>query len=234
MAGSRLRNLSYFVRRRIAPGLAVGRGELVVDIGSGDRPFWRGDVFFDDLGQRDEQRSSGGPTVHSLGPFVSGDIRRMPFRDGAFDFSFCSHVLEHVDEPAAAIAEIVRVSRRGYIEVPNGVAESMAPFHMHLWFIYVTDEQLVFVRKSKRMHDILTANGRQIGNDSGRMREPFVRWRWSGDIAFSVVDTLSDLERFVVPEGATPDPEASSAMYVRGVKLLRRVLYPARRRSRAA
>jgi SAM-dependent methyltransferase len=44
------------------------------------------------------------------------DICRMPFDDGSFDFVFASHVLEHVPDDEAAIAEVARVLR------PGGVA----------------------------------------------------------------------------------------------------------------
>ena len=44
------------------------------------------------------------------------DIRALPFADASFDVIFASHVLEHVDNDAAAIKEIHRVLR------PNGFA----------------------------------------------------------------------------------------------------------------
>lgn len=37
------------------------------------------------------------------------DLRSLPFPDASFDFVFASHVLEHVDEDAKAIAEIRRI-----------------------------------------------------------------------------------------------------------------------------
>ncbi|MBW2282577.1 MAG: methyltransferase domain-containing protein [Deltaproteobacteria bacterium] len=37
----------------------------------------------------------------------------MPFRDGAFDAAFCKGSIDHFDDPAAAIAEMARVTRPG-------------------------------------------------------------------------------------------------------------------------
>jgi SAM-dependent methyltransferase len=44
---------------------------------------------------------------------VLGDIQRLPFSDGSFDTVFCSQVLEHVPEPALALAELGRVLKSG-------------------------------------------------------------------------------------------------------------------------
>jgi len=56
------------------------------------------------------------------GPVVQADAAALPFRNDAFAATICTEVLEHVDEPAAVIAEIGRVlSDRGgaYITTPN-------------------------------------------------------------------------------------------------------------------
>ena len=43
----------------------------------------------------------------------------MPFADKTFDYAICSHVLEHVERPDTVIAELTRVAKAGYIEVPD-------------------------------------------------------------------------------------------------------------------
>lgn len=43
----------------------------------------------------------------------AADAARLPFRDNAFDAVICSEVLEHVPDPDAALAEIVRVTKPG-------------------------------------------------------------------------------------------------------------------------
>ena len=55
----------YFLKRKFFPGLKIGKNDLVIDIGSGDKPFWRADVFFDDLSLNNNQRISGKETVHN-------------------------------------------------------------------------------------------------------------------------------------------------------------------------
>ena len=52
--------------------------------------------------------------------FVAGRIDRIPFRDGAFPLVSAVEVIEHIEDPAAALREIARVSSRHVlITVPN-------------------------------------------------------------------------------------------------------------------
>ena len=46
-------------------------------------------------------------------PFVQGDARAMPFRDGEFDAAWSIWVLEHVPNPEMALAEMRRVIKPG-------------------------------------------------------------------------------------------------------------------------
>ena len=53
----------------------------------------------------------------NIGPFpgvdVVGDAHHLPYADGSVDAIFCEAVLEHLERPDAAVAEMRRVLRRG-------------------------------------------------------------------------------------------------------------------------
>lgn len=46
------------------------------------------------------------------GAFAQGSVYELPFEDQSFDLVLCSEVLEHLDEPERAVAELRRVARR--------------------------------------------------------------------------------------------------------------------------
>jgi ubiquinone/menaquinone biosynthesis C-methylase UbiE len=51
---------------------------------------------------------------------VQGSVYDLPFAAGSFDLVLCCEVLEHVERPDAALAELARVSRdRVLLSVPN-------------------------------------------------------------------------------------------------------------------
>ena len=76
-----------------------------------------------------EQRLRGLPalryrTVDLFNPFadVQADLTALPFPDAVFDWVIANHVLEHIPDDGAAIAELARVLR------PGGRAVIMVPF----------------------------------------------------------------------------------------------------------
>jgi SAM-dependent methyltransferase len=57
---------------------------------------------------------------------LRADITSLPFEEGSFDYVICSHVLEHVPDDRAAIAELHRVLRpegKALIQVPPSELE---------------------------------------------------------------------------------------------------------------
>jgi len=88
-----------------------------------------------------------------------------PWPDKYFDYALCSHVLEDVRDPIAVCAELVRVARAGYVEVPSRHREIFvksrwsrlrqmlghAPeigFYHHRWFCEIDGKHVRFLRKT--------------------------------------------------------------------------------------
>ena len=51
--------------------------------------------------------------------FVQTEACNTPFEDKEFDFVFAIHLLEHIDNPSDICSELMRIGKRGYIEVPT-------------------------------------------------------------------------------------------------------------------
>lgn len=122
-------------------------GERVLDVGFGGWPF-RQATHLADL--------YVGETTHRMESlkrddrlFLVIDVQKMPFRDKEWDFIFCSHVLEHLERPGDACRELMRVSRRGYIEVPTRLSDVMLNFTKlqdhHRWHGLVLGQTLVLI-----------------------------------------------------------------------------------------
>jgi ubiquinone/menaquinone biosynthesis C-methylase UbiE len=152
-------------------------------------------VYVDDLSLHDLQRASLSKTIHNIGTFVNANALRLPFKDKSFDFSFSSHLLEHVTDPDRVIKEIMCVSKTGYLEVPNGILETIKPFHSHLWFVYNNKGTLVFYRKSKKMHDVLTKNGEKYLHIFPKIEDPFIRVIWKKQIKYEIIDLYNEIEK---------------------------------------
>ena len=60
------------------------------------------------------------PLIYELN--LDPEVIRFTY-DPVKDMEHARQVLEHVDDPAAACREIMRVSKRGYIELPEPIVE---------------------------------------------------------------------------------------------------------------
>ena len=130
----------------------VGNGDVVLDIGGWWRPFTRADWVMDIMPW--ESRGSFGhqgplPERFDRDRWVQRDIcdrEPYPFADNQVDFVVCSHTLEDVRDPLWVCAEMVRIAKAGYIEVPSRLEEQSYGFQgpwagwgHHRWLIDVIE-----------------------------------------------------------------------------------------------
>ena len=115
------------VREVLDVGCGVGHWSMVLaSVLHGDvrvtgidrEPSW-----VDEAGARARARGLEGRFI-----YLPGEAQRLPFPDDSFDLTTCQTVLIHVPDPAAAIAEMVRVTRPGglvMVAEPNNLTESL-------------------------------------------------------------------------------------------------------------
>ena len=129
----------------------------VLEIGPGHNPF-AGVTHLLERNIADGRERGGNPLmVPTAAKLIVGEATVLPFVTACFDFVYASHVLEHVEDPAAACQEIMRVGKAGYIETPSpfleqGLAlkDESSPDHwFHRWFVFSPSPgRLVFEPKS--------------------------------------------------------------------------------------
>lgn len=191
-----------FLERRIA--VPVGDDALVLDVGSGDKPSWRADVLLDlYAGAEYSAQRSGRASARVAAPLFDADAADMPFADGAFDYAICSNLLEHVTDPAGVAAELTRVAKAGYIEVPEAASAKIVDFPSHLWWCRLDESDpgaptLVMTAKSQPFHDAeidayIERAGvrRQLDNVlNSRFEHRVVQLHWSGAVRLRVEGEL--------------------------------------------
>ncbi|MCZ6691160.1 MAG: class I SAM-dependent methyltransferase [Planctomycetota bacterium] len=119
-------------------------GDKVFDVGCGSRPYAHATHLAD---IRVHRRKGFLTLLRGPRPTVCCSVEALPFRDNAFDFVYCSHVLEHVRDPAAACRELQRVAPRGYIECPRSWLEFPFCADDHRWLVDLEGGCLAFREK---------------------------------------------------------------------------------------
>jgi SAM-dependent methyltransferase len=125
-------------------------GDRVLDIGSGGDPFPHATFLVDRFITPTAHRY--GEIVQNGKPLVSADIHQLPFRDKCFDFVYCAHILEHVDSPIRACAEIMRIGKRGYLETPTMGEDILFAWakDRHKWHVVGIGRALCFFEYTTR------------------------------------------------------------------------------------
>ncbi|HUD19664.1 MAG TPA: methyltransferase domain-containing protein [Patescibacteria group bacterium] len=165
--------------------------DIVLEIGSGNNPNPRSDILCDRYLSDDGERAGEFSIVIDRSMVVA-DGYHLPFDDKAFDYVICSHILEHMDDPKRFIAEVVRVAKSGYIEVPSALSERVFGWNFHHWYCSVESGVLMLRRKTE---------GEQFKGFFHRLiaqtiwfrrffekyeHEMYVRYEWNGSVNLCV------------------------------------------------
>jgi SAM-dependent methyltransferase len=105
----------------LAPLIANHASGKILDAGAG-RMAWRAML---QAKASDYVATDYGQTHPDIG-FTADMTKRLPVDDSSFDTVFCCSVLEHVENPAAAMSELARVLK------PGGILILSVPFRYYL------------------------------------------------------------------------------------------------------
>jgi len=182
--------------------MKIKTNDLVLEVGSGDKPYARSDILLDKALKDSSEREAGKKLVIDR-PLVIAGVETMPFADKSFDYIIASHVLEHANNPAKFLDELARVGKRGFIETPLPLRERVFNWPFHHWYVMLKGKQLVLIRKtakSKKLYSGLTENLRQsLGSCDGRGLFN-LQFEWQNKIKYQIYQSepcgfLNNLDR---------------------------------------
>ncbi|RWY48160.1 class I SAM-dependent methyltransferase [Mucilaginibacter gilvus] len=128
--------------------LSIKKNYHVLEVGPGNYPHKRSNVLVERFIDINYHRS-GDLKVLGNQTLIEADGHALPFKEKEFDYVICSHVLEHVDDPAKFLAEQFRVAPRGYLETPSIIGEYLMPKESHKWVLQEIDNKIVMYEKDK-------------------------------------------------------------------------------------
>lgn len=131
--------------------------DKVLDIGSGHDPFPYA-THLADFAPDDDSYGRNGIACKQIDgkDFYACNVEDMPFEDKEFDFVYCSHVLEHTENPEKACSELMRVAKRGYIETPSRGKDlflNTPRVSNHNWAVSNVNGRLIFDQYSEADKD---------------------------------------------------------------------------------
>jgi hypothetical protein len=166
---------------------------LVLDVGGAARPFPRADWILDhasyeargELGWQGDRADERFDATRWVQRDVC-DREPWPFADDQFDFVICSHTLEDIRDPVWACAELQRVARAGYVEVPSlheeltyGIQGPWVGWGHHHWLAITDADAIEFIFK----HHVVNRRGshRPAGSADGLSEADRVQSLWWED-----------------------------------------------------
>jgi len=150
----------------------VGEHAVVVDVGGWADPFARADWVIDLMPyesrglyerrgwtQPDRPRPAERFTAETWVQRDLCDREPYPFEDESVDLVICSQTLEDLRDPLWVCAEMLRIGKAGYIEVPSrleeqsfGVYGDFVGWPHHHWLVDVEGSRIEFVFKDHAIH----------------------------------------------------------------------------------
>jgi antitoxin component of MazEF toxin-antitoxin module len=210
-----MRKIAWSLRRLHCP---VDSKALVLEIGAGGNPYFRSNILVDAYESTGERHWV--PLTRDR-PTVLAFAENLPFKDKQFDFVIASHVVEHSIDPIRFLDEMQRVSKAGYIEVPDAFMERINPYPDHRLEITVRNGRLLIRKKQAwqvdpELVELYEVSAKKIVTGHLIPSYPFdfhVRYYWTDKIDYEVVNP--EVEIFV-GEAEQPNTRLLQKASVRG------------------
>ena len=130
--------------------------------------------------------------------FIKLENKKLPFKDNDFDFVIASHVLEHVEDPKFFIAELERISKKGYIELPTKLEDNLVFENKkdHLWHMDFDDDnlRLLISKKIQFFEPILTVSALQNFRDNFK-NSLVIELYWENKIDYDFIENDINLKK---------------------------------------
>lgn len=182
------------------PEFGIKENDMVLDVGGGHRAFIRANVILEKYPESKydaSQRAAQSINIPEGAVFIQGDVSDMScFRDNQFDFVVCAETLNHVKDPISACKELVRVGKRGYVEIPSALWEIFASHKEHLWLCFWNGTTLSFLKNNYPKNiitDVSRINHKVIEDAYKRMRcckdmdATFIDFLWKDSFRFKII-----------------------------------------------
>ena len=204
------------VREELRTALAEIPHPIIMDVGSGGAPLPIAHVIVDLYPTEPGPHRNTGTCVGYPGQiFVKADVEDLPFDDESVDFIWCSHLLEHVNDPIKALAEMRRVSKAGALLIPTVELEGIIQMNKegsksngHHWLCRTQPSHaLEFMRCDTSNKDEVRGLLTQLGAwplVRSRLFEAviFMGWGWNGwpgAVEASIVEpTEENIEKWLM------------------------------------
>lgn len=187
--------------------LHIKRRDRVLEVGPGNRPSFRANVLVEKfLG--DDTHCCGGLRIFPHQQLVNAAAEALPFADKEFDYVICNQVLEHSDDPAQFLREVMRVGKAGYIETPSLLGEWLFPKKSHRWVVLNIGDKLFLYDKRRVPGNYANDYGELFLNYLPYQSLPYkllpfsegellhVRYEWKDDIDFLINPTDEYYSKF--------------------------------------
>ena len=221
--------------------------DVVLDIGGWAHPFNRANYIMDaepyetrgyynrTFAKNNPFQPIGGTVEHfTKNTWIQRDICEktpFPFRDKELDYVICSHTLEDIRDPLWVCAEMIRIAKRGYVEIPSRLSEScrgseegIVGLAHHRWLIDIDGSHIRFLMKLHTIHAHWKYSF-PASHLKSLAEEDKVQWLfWDGSFQFCEMtlhggDQAAELERFVKSIKPYHPLQLGVDRMVRGAKL---------------